>query len=109
VEKLISATLDEIKKLKDNGVSPADLEKFQAEERRQAEIRKRDNNFWMYYLSDTYTRGEDVDRILRYSDRLASISLEDTKNAARRFLSDSNFKRIVLLPEVMKPAKLMNE
>ncbi len=105
VEKLIEATLEEIVRLKNNGVSQVDLGKFQAEERRQAEIRKRDNYFWMYYLSDTYTRGENIDRIMTYTDRLTAIQLEDTKAAAQRFLRHSNFKRIVLLPEVMKPGK----
>lgn len=105
VEKLIAATREEITRLKTSGVSLTDLEKFQAEERRQAEIRKRDNYFWLYYLSDTYTRGERIDRILTYTDRLSAIRLQDAQAAARRFLNDSNFKRIVLLPEAMKPGK----
>jgi zinc protease len=104
VEKLINATLEEIGRLRSSGVSQVDLEKFQAEERRQVEIRKRDNGFWMYYLSDTYTRGEDIDRILNYTNRLGAIKLEETKAAAQRFLNDVNFKRIVLLPENMKSA-----
>lgn len=105
VEKLIDATLEEIARLKDSGVSEVDLGKFQAEERRQLEIRKRDNYYWLYYLSDTYTRGENIDRIMTYSERLSAIRLDDTKTAAQRFLKQSNFKRIVLLPEVMKPGK----
>jgi predicted Zn-dependent peptidase len=59
----------------------------------------------MYYLSDTYTRGENIDRIQNYNTRLGAIRLEDTKAAAQRFLSDTNFKRIVLLPEMLKPGK----
>lgn len=103
VEKLIDATLEEIARLKTQGVSQADLEKFQAEERRQTEIRKRDNYFWMYYLSDTYTRSEPIDRLQTYTTRLSDIKLQDTKAAAQRFLNNSNFKRIVLLPQSLTP------
>jgi len=103
VDKLINATLEEIARLENNGVSQADLEKFQAEERRQDSIRKRDNYYWMYYLSDTYTRGESIDRILSYTQRLSAMKQEDTRAAARLFLSNASCKRIVLLPEAMKP------
>jgi zinc protease len=108
VDKLIAATLDELEQLRKNGVSAVDLEKFKAEERRQIEIRLRENNFWMNYLSDTYTRDEAIDRIQSYPGSLEAITVEDTQKAAALFLNDVNFKRVVLLPEMANGARTAN-
>lgn len=108
VEKLIKATIDELEQLKKMGVSEVDLLKYKAEEKRQMEIRFRENYFWLYYLSDVYARSEDYDRILRYNEKLNLIKPEQTKVAAQQFLSDGNFKRIVLLPEGAKVTQSVN-
>ncbi|MBT1706080.1 M16 family metallopeptidase [Chryseosolibacter indicus] len=108
VEKLIKATIDEINQLKNFGVSEVDLLKYKAEEKRQTEIRFRENYFWLYYLSDVYARGEAIDRILRYYEKLSTIKPEQTKEAAEQFLNDTNFKRIVLLPEGAKVTQSVN-
>lgn len=102
VERLITATREEIDLLKKEGVSPVDLEKFKVEEKRQLEIRSRDNNFWLYYLRDSFINDEAFDRMKRYPERLNALQVNQTKDAAQRFLSDSNIIRVVLLPEAAK-------
>jgi zinc protease len=104
VERLIQAALEEIRLTKENGVSSIDIAKFKAEEKSQQQIRIRDNYFWLNYLSATYTEAQEVDRVNRYLESLERITPETTKAAAKRFLNEENYKRIVLLPEISKVA-----
>jgi zinc protease len=104
VERLIQAALDEIRLTKENGVSSIDIAKFKAEEKSQQQLRIRDNYFWLNYLSATYTEAQEVDRVNRYLESLERITPETTKAAAKRFLNEENYKRIVLLPEISKVA-----
>lgn len=102
VERLVQAALEEIRLIKENGVSEVDIEKFKAEEKRQQQIRLRENYFWLDYLSGTYMEQKDANRVTKYLELLDAITPAMTKAAAKRFLNENNYKRIVLLPETLK-------
>lgn len=99
VEKLITATLDEVNKIKANGASLDDITKFKSEEQRQLELNLRNNNYWLSYLSSRLKNGENLDQILSEKERLNSVSVESTKTAAQKYLNDDNYIRLVLLPQ----------
>ncbi|WP_411274563.1 M16 family metallopeptidase [Daejeonella sp.] len=99
VEKLISSTLDEINKIRQNGALAVDLEKFIAEETRTTETQLKDNGFWLNYLSNQLQNEEDPKQVLTYLSSLKELTPAALKTAANTYLSGNNYIRLVLLPE----------
>ncbi|MES3018080.1 MAG: insulinase family protein [Bacteroidota bacterium] len=99
VEKLISSTLDEINKIKQNGAQAVDLEKFIAEETRTTETQLKDNGFWLSYINNQLQNEEDPKQVLTYLTSLKELTPTALKTAANTYLSGNNFIRLVLLPE----------
>ncbi|MNL41633.1 Peptidase M16 inactive domain protein [compost metagenome] len=99
VEKLIAAALDEVQHIKENGATTDDIMKFKSEEQRQQELSLRNNSFWLNYLSNREKYGDDLDQILSTKERLDKVTVETSKVAAQKFLSDDNYIRLVLMPQ----------
>lgn len=102
VEKLITATWEEVEKVIKDGPDPVNLQKFVAEEKRALETRLRDNSFWLNYLSRQYRYKEDPKEILSYREELESLTVRGLKKIAGKYLDDDNFISFVLLPETHK-------
>jgi zinc protease len=101
-DKLIKAVEEEIALLKKNGISKEELSKFQAEQKRQFELRLRENNFWSSYIKSVY-KGETTDTAYKtYAARLDAITGDQLKSAAIKFLNENSVAIVVLLPESAK-------
>lgn len=98
-EALIASALDEINKVKKNGPSAADLEKFKIEQKRQIELSLKENKFWMGQISGAYQLGEDPTDINSYLENLDSISLESVKEVANKYLKEDKLFKFILLPD----------
>ncbi len=59
----------------------------------------RDNGFWLREIQTALQRGEPLAEIAGLDDRLDELTLEQVAAAARRYLPDDRYVRIVLLPE----------
>ncbi|ATP56265.1 peptidase M16 [Pedobacter ginsengisoli] len=99
VEKLIAATLDELKQLRENGISPIDLQKFKAEQIRQNELMEKSNSFWLNYLSSQYLDGEDPKAFLKANTEIEQLNVGTLQQAAKKYLNEDNYIRFVLLPK----------
>ncbi len=99
VEKLISSTLDEINKIRQNGAQLVDIQKFVAEETRTTETQLKDNGFWLGYLNNQLQNQDDPKEVLTYLDALKELTPEALKATVQYRLSENNFIRLVLLPE----------
>lgn len=99
VEKLIAAALDEIEKIKKEGATAVDVEKFKAESRRSMEVSLRENNFWLSYLSSKFRNNEDPLSVLKQNERLEQVTPESVKAAAQKYLGGADYFRAVLVPE----------
>lgn len=99
VEKLISATLDEIGKLRSQDAGDAEVQKFIAEEKRITETQLMDNKFWSQYLSGSYQNNDDPKSVLRHLELLKSVTAGTIRKAAGDYLSGENMIRLVLMPE----------
>jgi zinc protease len=99
VEKLVSRSVAEMKKIKENGADPKDIEKFVAETKRKTEVALKTNNFWINYIDENTFLGDDLDEILKEDQLLKSITVASTKAAANKYFSDDNFIKVVLMPE----------
>ena len=85
--------------LKTEGIQEEDLIKFVAEEKRQLELRVRNNGYWLYQLKSVYKGERQEDYFETYPGVLEELTTEQLKQAANEFLDDRNFIRVVLMPE----------
>ena len=99
VEKLITATKEEINKLKTEGATKEDIIKFSTEENRQYEIRLRENEFWLNWLSGQYENGDDPAGILQYPALISQVTPASVKASANLYFNENNFIRLLLIPE----------
>ncbi len=99
VEKLIAAALDEIKIVRDNGISLDDISKFKSEEQRQMELNLRNNNFWLGAISGRLKNGDELNKPIELKQRLEKVTVQSSKEAADQFLTEENYIRLVLSPQ----------
>lgn len=99
VEKLISLTLEEIGKIRANGGTREDIEKYVNNEKLNFQTNLKNNNYWLNALADKYQKGEDIKTILTADKKLEKVTVESTKAIAQKYLKGDNFIRVVLLPE----------
>ncbi|GHB55065.1 M16 family metallopeptidase [Persicitalea jodogahamensis] len=99
VDKLIQRTKEEIEKLKKNGAEPKDIEKFVAETQRQTQVSLKTNEFWRGYLDNSLFEDEDLTEVFNEEKHLKEVTVASTKAAAQKYLDDSNFIKVVLMPE----------
>jgi zinc protease len=99
VDKLINATWGEIKKMKTNGPSEADLNKVKETLTKQYLENLKDNNYWLNKLQQTIELGSNPADILTAEKRIAAITTKDVKEAANKYLNDKNYVQVVLFPE----------
>lgn len=99
VEKLINATLEEIKKLQDSGAEAVDVQKSMTEKRRETELQLRDNGFWLQYLSNTMENNDDPGEVLKYIESMQNVTPETIQASATKYLGSDQLIRIVLMPE----------
>ncbi|MBK0381477.1 insulinase family protein [Pedobacter sp. SD-b] len=99
VDKLINAANEEVAKLRANGATQDDIQKFKAEENRQYELQQRDNGFWLGYLQDAYSNGKNPSDVLTYLKTLEQVTVASTKQAANQYLKPNDYIKLILLPE----------
>lgn len=99
VDKLVAAALDEIEKIKKEGATAVDIEKFRAESTRAMEVSLRENNFWLSYLSSKFKNNEDPTTVLRQAERLKQVTEASVKAAAVKYLGNANYFKAILVPE----------
>ncbi|AZI26407.1 hypothetical protein EA772_14065 [Pedobacter sp. G11] len=100
VDRLIASALDEVEKLKSDGPSQVNVDKFIAEDRLQRETAVSTNGYWLTYLSNCLQNGEEFNMMNSYPKLLEAVNAETVRKSAIKYLSGANLLRFVLLPEV---------
>jgi len=103
VEKLIASALDEIAKLRADGPTQENVDKWRAEDKTSFEPQLKTNNFWLGYLSGQLQNDQDLDQVNQYNSLLDAVKPDDVKTMAGKYLSGDNYIRLVLMPETIKP------
>ncbi len=98
-ESLIASAIDEVNKIKADGPSQIDLDKFVIEQKRQLELQLRENGFWLGQISGAYQLNEDPTYVLRYMDELNKVSIQSVKEVANKYLKSDRLFKFILLPE----------
>ena len=99
VDKLVASTLDEINKLKKEGPSQVNVDKWKAEEKTGWKTTIQSNDFWISYMTGQLENGEDLHQINRQLSVVNQLVPADVQQAAAQYLGGNNFIKLVLLPE----------
>lgn len=99
VDKLIKATHAEIEKIKANGPTAGDMEKIKETWKQQYQVNMKDNSFWAKQLLASVETGSTGGELVSYEKRVAALTANDVKDAAKKYLDMKNYVEVVLNPE----------
>jgi zinc protease len=99
VDKVVAAAFGEIQKIQDAGPQALDLAKVKQNWLTKHRQDLRENAYWLGTLQTAELYQTDPAVILDFENRVAAITVDDLKAAAKRYLSRDNYVQVVLLPE----------
>lgn len=103
VDELTEAIFVQIDSLQRFGPDSSYVHKVQQIQRRQHEVRLKENGFWIDALETAYFHGLDPRILLGYEEMVKSLNVGKMQRAAQRYFDRDNYVRIVLFPESYKP------
>ncbi len=98
VDKLIDAALAEVNKIKEEGVTPEDLNKVKETYLVQRKEAIKTNDFWATNLLRMHQEGRAAGEVLSYEDKVNNLNAKDIQAVAKKYLDDKYFLGI-LMPE----------
>ncbi|MDO4228446.1 MAG: insulinase family protein [Capnocytophaga sp.] len=98
-ESLINSTLEEISKIKKNGASQTDIDKFKIEQKRGRELSVKENSFWSSYLMSFYIDKRPFRSPNEFYKDLEKITSKSVKKVANKYLKDDILFKFILLPD----------
>jgi zinc protease len=98
VDRLIAATLEELKKIRESGAEATDLNKVKENWLKNQRESFKSNGYWLRNLQIAVELQEDPSFILNYPARVKAIEPEDLKGAARTYFNLDNYLQVVLYP-----------
>ncbi|GGE82518.1 M16 family metallopeptidase [Massilia psychrophila] len=99
VDKVIAAVFAEIALMKEQGPLAADLDKVKQNWIQVHRRSLRENGYWMDQLQAAVLEETDPAVILTYEQRVAAITAQEVRDAARRYFDLDNYVQVVLYPE----------
>ncbi len=103
VDELVSAVIEEIKKLETEGTNEINLKKVKETLLRSREVNLRKNNFWLRTLYSNLFNNMNFELLDDYENKVNSITNETIKEVTARYIDPDNYVKIVLYPESKKP------
>ena len=97
-EELLEEVAEELDWLREGGEQEY-LDTVKELLRTPREERLRDNGFWLNQVQTAMQRGESFNAVTGFDEWLEALTLEQVAAAARRYLTDDQYVRVVLLPE----------
>lgn len=98
-EDLINTARQDIKKLQEEGASEKNLQKVKETQRKDIEVGKKQNRYWLDNLSFSYENELDPSKMGESSGRIDKLSAEDVRKAALKYMSGKNYMQFILYPE----------
>jgi zinc protease len=98
VGELVTAAMDEIRKLAKDGPGEEYLEKIKKTFVRTRETQLRQNRFWASWLTDAYRFGDDPAIVLDVDKVTARMTAANVQASAKRYLDGKPYFEAVLLP-----------
>ena len=99
VDKLVTASLKEIARLKVEGPSLDDVNKVKELERRDLETNAKQNSYWMGSLQTVHMYGWDPNRINKRLERTESLTPDIIKTMFQKYFPMDRYTLVMLKPE----------
>ncbi len=96
---LIKLVLEEIEKIKKEGPSQTDLDKFKIEQQRQMELMVKENSFWRGHILQAYENQEPLQDPNKVLKDLEKITPKSVQKVANKYLKESQLFQFILLPD----------
>ncbi len=105
INKLSQTVLDEMVKIKKDGPSEADMNKVKETLIRERETRIKENGFWISVLQNHFLYGNRLLSQQEYETIVKSISNDDIKAVANRYLDTESYVQVALTPAIKAETK----
>jgi zinc protease len=99
VDKLVSAALKEIERLKADGPSADDVQKVKELERRDLETNAKQNSYWLGSMQTVHMYGWDPAGIARRDQRTDRLTPENIKQMFQKYFPTDRYTLVTLKPE----------
>ena len=98
-DTLRAAVFRELERIKQDGPTAEEIEKVREMQRRADETELKQNGYWLNALAAAARYDSDPRLILRRSELRTKLSPAMVRNIARKYLNDSRYVQVRLLPE----------
>lgn len=99
VEELTKTVFSVFDSLKQFGPSETEIAKVKEMNRKQREVNLKVNGFWMRFLSNYLSNGDDPNTLYKYDEFVNDLKSSDIKETAAKYLDEKNYIKVVLYPE----------
>jgi len=99
VDSLVAAAFGEVRSLREQGPSTTDLEKEQEIERRELEVAMKQNGWWTGAVLTAKSLGIDPERIAHRRERIDLLTIDNVREAFRKYWPLDRYTVMTLLPE----------
>lgn len=99
VDELVKIVMQQLDSLKIKKIDQVYVQKVQEIQRRNQEVSKKENRFWLSNFRVYYANGEDPEKILAYDKFVEGLSTDAIQTAARTYFDTKNVVKVVLFPE----------
>ncbi|MEQ1693186.1 MAG: insulinase family protein [Gemmatimonas sp.] len=102
-DTMFAAVRQELDSLRRVPPTAAELERVREQQRRELEVARKQNNWWLGMLQGRLDNGDDVTTVFADDALIAALTVEKLAAGAKKFLDETNRARFVLLPEAKVP------
>jgi zinc protease len=99
VDALAGAVLEELEKIKQQGLGDDYTTKIKMAEQRQHEVNLKSNGFWLQEIADAMRYGDDPQHITEFPALIDTVSSSRIRDTARKVFDTKHFIKAVLLPD----------
>lgn len=98
-ESMFAAVKQELDSLRRVPPSAAEVERVREQQRRELEVARKQNGYWLSTIRSRLENGDDLGTIGNEDPMIAGLTAEKLAAAAKKYLTEANRARFVLLPE----------
>lgn len=98
-ESMFAAVKQELDSLRRVPPSAAEVERVREQQRRELEVARKQNGYWLSTIRSRLENGDDLGTIGAEDPLMAGLTAEKLSTAAKKYLTEANRARFVLLPE----------
>jgi zinc protease len=100
---MFAAVEQELDSLRRVPPTAAEIERVREQQRREREVARKQNNWWLGTLQARLDYGDDVTSVFADDALIAALTPEKLAAVTKKYLDERNRARFVLLPEKKVP------